>query len=424
VTESALVSNLLLFARVLRRAGLDVHTGRVLDSVSALEWVGVGSRTDVRAALQALLVHRHDDLARFDEAFDLFWRAHAETAGGLPLFSLGERARVVSTKVPAVPVTLEDLSDASAGAPRLAVGAYSPAHVSRTKDFADFTPEEMTAAEAALAELGWELGVRRTPRWSAGRSGAVDLRRILGCNMKHGGELLDVPQRRRVDKARPIVVLADVSGSMERYSRMLLHFVWGLTRGARRVESFLFATRLTRVTRLIAERGTAGALRKVSQSVEDWGGGTRIGEALRAFNLHSARRVMRNGPVVLIVSDGWDRGDPELLSREIARVQRSCWRLVWLNPLLGSATYEPLTRGMIAALRHVDDFLPVHNLVSLEQLAERLREPRTLRERAQHPRAASGATYTGQSDPSIQRDRLPRIADSRPRAADSDLDEH
>ena len=236
---------------------------------------------------------------------------------------------------------------------------------------------ELLAAEAVLAKLGWELGVRRTRRWSAGSSGVVDLRRIVGRNMRHGGELVSVPLRQRQEKARPIVVLADVSGSMERYSRMLLHFVWGLTRGARRVESFLFATRLTRVTRLIAERGTADALTKVSRSVQDWGGGTRIGEALRAFNVHWLRRVMSNGPVVVIVSDGWDRGDPELLTREIARVRRSCRRLIWLNPLLGSASYEPLTRGMIAALPYVDDFRPVHNLVSLEQLAEGLQEPRT-----------------------------------------------
>jgi uncharacterized protein len=395
VTEGALVSNLLLFARVLRQAGLDVHTGRVLDAVSALEWVGVGRRNDVRAVLKALLVHRHDDLARFDEAFDLFWRAHTETTGGLPLFSLGERARVVSTKVPSVPVRFEDeATSSSTGTPRLAAGAYSPVHVSRTKDFADFTPEEMTAAESALAELGWELGVRRTRRWSAGSSGSVDLRRIVARNMKHGGELIDLPQRVRIEKARPIVVLADVSGSMERYSRMLLHFVWGLTRGARRVESFLFATRLTRVTRLIAGRGPSG-IQRVSRSVEDWGGGTRIGEALRAFNLHWARRVIRNGPVVMIVSDGWDRGDPELLDHEVARVRRSCRRLVWLNPLLGSANYEPLTRGMMAALRHVDEFLPVHNLASLEQLAERLREPATARgrnRRSSRHRAMTAAT--------------------------------
>ena len=174
MTQSALVSNLLLFARVLRQAGLDVHTGRVLDSVSALDWVGVRRRSDVRATLKALLVHRHDDLAPFDQAFDLFWRVHNETTGGLPLFSLGERARVVATQAPAVPVTLEDepASGASTSATRLAVGAYSPAHVSRTKDFADFTPAELLAAEAVLAKLGWELGVRRTRRWSAGSSGS------------------------------------------------------------------------------------------------------------------------------------------------------------------------------------------------------------------------------------------------------------
>jgi uncharacterized protein with von Willebrand factor type A (vWA) domain len=155
---------------------------------------------------------------------------------------------------------------------------------------------------------------------------------------------------------------------------MLLHFVSGLTQGATPVESFLFATRLTRVTHLLSRRGAAGVLGKVAQSVPDWGSGTRIGEALRAFNVHWARRVMRNGPVVLLLSDGWDRGDPQLLARELARVHRCCRRLIWLNPLLGSANYEPLTRGMVAALRHIDDFRPVHNLLSLEQLAEHLRE--------------------------------------------------
>jgi uncharacterized protein with von Willebrand factor type A (vWA) domain len=383
VSAGALVGNLLLFAHVLRRASLVVHTGRVLDAVTALEWIGIRQRTDVRATLEALFVHRHDDISRFDEAFDLFWRVHTRATPGMPLFSIGERARIVTTKVPGISVTLdgEGGDGETADAPRLAIGAYSPADVSRTKDFADFTPEEMAAAEAALAELGWELGVRRTRRWSAGSAGAIDLRRIVRRNVKHGGELIDLPRRERQEKARPIVVLADVSGSMERYSRMLLHFVRGLSRRSGRVESFLFATRLTRVTRLIGERGAARALRNVSQSVRDWGGGTRIGEALRRFNVQWARRVMRNGPVVLIVSDGWDRGDPALLDREIARLRRSCRRLIWLNPLLGSANYEPLTRGMMAALRHVDDFLPVHNLVSLEQLADHLRGRRVPRAR-------------------------------------------
>jgi uncharacterized protein with von Willebrand factor type A (vWA) domain len=189
----------------------------------------------------------------------------------------------------------------------------------------------------------------------------------------HAGDPLDLPRRERRAAARPIVLLGDVSGSMERYSRVLLHFVYGLSRSAARVETFLFATRLTRVTRrLTARRGTR-ALTHLARDVQDWGGGTRIGEALHAFNTCWARRVMRNGPVVLIVSDGWDRGDPTLLGQELARVRRSCRRLIWLNPLLGSARYEPLTRGMQTALRYVDDFLPTHNLASLEQLADHLR---------------------------------------------------
>jgi uncharacterized protein with von Willebrand factor type A (vWA) domain len=378
VSRGALAANLLLFAHVLRRAGLDVHTGRVIDAVTALDWVGIEHRADVRATLETLFVHRQDDRSRFDEAFDLFWRAHTNPTHGLPLFSLGERPRVVTTKAPAASLTFDDehAGGDAPRAPRLAVGAYSAAHVSRTKDFKDFSAAELTAAEAALAELGWELGVRRTRRWSAGTAGGIDLRRIVRRNMKHGGELIDVPRRERHEKARPIVILADVSGSMEPYSRMLMHFVSGLTQGTQRVESFVFATRLTRVTRLVAGRGAPFVLKRIAHSVQDWGGGTRIGEVLRAFNVHWARRVMRNGPVVLLVSDGWDRGDPELLERELARVRRSCRRLVWLNPLLGSANYEPLTRGMLAALRHVDDFRPVHNLLSLEQLAEHLRDSR------------------------------------------------
>jgi uncharacterized protein with von Willebrand factor type A (vWA) domain len=160
---------------------------------------------------------------------------------------------------------------------------------------------------------------------------------------------------------------------MERYSRVLLHFAYGLAHGTRQVESFVFATRLTRVTRSLAAPGADKGLSRLVSRLQDWGGGTRIGEALRDFNIHWARRAMRNGPVVLIVSDGWDRGDPALLARELARVRRRSRRLVWLNPLLGRASYEPLTRGMQAALQFVDDFLPAHNLASLEDLARHLR---------------------------------------------------
>jgi uncharacterized protein with von Willebrand factor type A (vWA) domain len=237
--------------------------------------------------------------------------------------------------------------------------------VLRTKDFEAFTVEELHEARLLLAQLPWHLGVRRTRRWQAARDGAIDIRPVLRRSLMRGGEPIELPRRARRRAPRPIVLLGDVSGSMERYSRVILQFVYGLGRANRRVESFVFATRLTRIT-------SSFPVSPAASRPHDWGGGTRIGEALRTFNTRWARRVMRNGPVVLIVSDGWDRGDPALLARELARLRRSCHRLIWLNPLLGRADYEPLTRGMQAALGHIDDFLPAHNLESLEALARYL----------------------------------------------------
>ncbi len=364
----AFVDNLLLFGRLLRQAGLDVHHSRLLDAIRALEWIGVDNRRDVRATLKSLLVQRHDDLDRFDAAFDLFFRARHEPGSGLPLFSLGERPRVVVRPAPGVPVhvELEEVgADEARESPR-ATSAYSAVSVSRTKDFADFTTAELEAARRLLMRLPWRLGVRRTRRWERATGNAIDLRPLLRQSLMRG-ELVDLTFRRRREAPRPIVVIGDVSGSMERYSRILLHFVSGLASHARHLEAFVFSTELTRITRRIAR--SQAPLNEIMRDVTDWGGGTRIGEALHTFNTRWARRVMRNGPVLLILSDGWDRGDPEMLAREMARVRRSCRRLIWLNPLLGMASYEPLTRGIQAALPYVDDFLPVHNIASLEQLA-------------------------------------------------------
>jgi uncharacterized protein with von Willebrand factor type A (vWA) domain len=369
----ALVPNLLLFGRVLRAAGVHVHRERMVDAIQATEWIGVRSRADLRASLSALLVHRHEDLPPFNEAFDLFFRSHDTSDLNLPLFSLGERARIVTRRDAGTPQRLDVESPASdAAEAAFAIGAYSTVEVSRTKDFADFTPAELEAARRVLLRMPWQPGVRRTRRWQRALRGDIDMPRLLRTNLMRGGELIDLPRRIRREAPRPIVLLADVSGSMDRYSRMLLAFASGLTRSARQVESFVFATRLTRVSRHVGASTGFGVVSRMVRELHDWGGGTRIGDALRTFNTTWARRVMRHGPVVLIVSDGWDRGDPELLARELARVRRRCSRLIWLNPLLGSAGYEPLTRGMQAALEHIDDFLPAHNLQSLEHLAARL----------------------------------------------------
>jgi uncharacterized protein len=370
----ALVANIVRFIETLRAAGLHVHAGRTADVAAAIERVGVGRRHDVRAAVRCLLVHRHEDIGPFDDLFDRFWRARSRRdAGRLPLVSLGERPRVAATPAQGTPVQFEEAGGITTPASLVrGAGAWSAGESLRTRDFAELTVGELAQAEALLARLPWRLGVRRTRRWIRARSGRIALRHVVRDNMRYGGELLALPRRSRHIRPRPVVVLADVSGSMERYARMLLQFVHGMAAGPHVVESFVFATRLTRVTRELARRTRGSAVAAVAGRVRDWGGGTRIGEALRAFNLHYARRVIRHGPVVLIISDGWDRGDPAQLVQELARVRRSCHRIVWLNPLLGSATYEPLTRGMQVALPLVDDFLPAHNLVSLEQLAARL----------------------------------------------------
>jgi uncharacterized protein with von Willebrand factor type A (vWA) domain len=372
---SFLLRNLLHFGRLLRSLGLDVQAGRMLDVAGALEHVDIGRRPDFYFTLQSLLVHRHQDLALFDEAFRVFWRRPPSEWSSEDLRALGERRRFAPSQkdVPVVePGSSDDRPTLAGTIERIAPMSYSSREVSRVKDFARCTEEELEQAKAMIAAFRWDLGRRQTRRWAPGRGRIPDLRRVVRSNLRYGGEPLTLPTRARTWKRRPLVLVCDVSGSMERYARMLLHFIHSLTRGLDRVEAFLFATRLTRITREIARRGVDEAVPRIARRVPDWAGGTRIGEALRTFNVQWARRVSGHGPIVLLISDGWDRGDPDLLQREMGRLQRSCHRLIWLNPLLGSREYQPLTRGMQAALPFVDDFLPVHNLASLESLAEHL----------------------------------------------------
>ena len=373
-----LLHNLLLFGRVLRGLGLDGSPARMIDLVAALRLLDLGRKQDVYHAMRALVVRRREDIAAFDQAFEVFWRKPAEGFTTLDLRAMGERRRFRRPRFdppapPEPPGEAEDRPAPEAPPTLRATLTYSPAEVLRHKDFAEMTGEELAEVERLLAGLAWRLGERRTRRWSGGRGPRLDLRRSLRRSLRHGGEILDWERRRRRAKPRPLVVLADVSGSMERYTRLLLLFLYALAEGLeQRVEAFVFGTRLTRVTRQLRGRDVELALREVSRAVPDWSGGTRIGEALHAFNFAWGRRVPGSGAVVLLISDGWDRGEPELLRGEMARLQRSCHRLAWLNPLLGAPEYEPLARGMRTALPFVDDFLPVHSLASLEELARRL----------------------------------------------------
>ena len=368
-----LLHNLMLFTEVLRKLGLDVGSGNVLDLVRATEYAPVGRRQDFYQAARCLLVHRKQDLPVFDEAFQVFWRKPASGQTTRDLRAMGEDRRFRKPQVG--PPRGADTDDSGGGRDNPAgvqvdlTRTYSAREVLREKDFADFTTAEILDARRMILELSWDLGRRRTRRLVPGQGPTLDLRKTLRHNLKYGGEPLELVRRRQKDKVRPLVLICDVSGSMERYTRMLLHFIHTLSRRLDRVEAFLFATRLTRITRFLKHRGVDETVNEVAKAVPDWAGGTRIGETLKTFNFRWLRRVLGSGSVVLIISDGWDRGETELLVREAARLQRSCHRLIWLNPLLGSPDYQPLTKGMQAALPYADDFLPVHNLNSLEALA-------------------------------------------------------
>ncbi|HKE87031.1 MAG TPA: VWA domain-containing protein [Vicinamibacterales bacterium] len=373
--ESNLQRNLLVFGRLLRRLGIDVHVGRLLDVTEALQHVDLASRDEVYYTCRALLVYRHEQLAIFDRAFDAFWLGRinirrvrlqpdedAWSREQEPAYdSAGRNGEVVV-----------DGPDSDASEKARPTGEWSDIAALGDKDFAEFTADEVALARQALERLVWNPGERRTRRWIAGHGSRVDLRRALAGSLRTGGDVITLPRRRRRMRRRSLVLLCDVSGSMERYSRMLLHFVHTLSRRHRRVEVFLFATELTRITMQLRTRRVDDAAAAVSRAVPDWSSGTRIGTAIAVFHRRWARRVLRGHPVVLLISDGWDRGDPIELRDQVAWLQRSCHRLIWLNPLIGTVGYAPLTRGLQAALPFVDDFLPVRTLSNLADLAVHL----------------------------------------------------
>lgn len=355
---------------MLRRTGFDVAVGSMLNLIEALTHVDIRSRDDVFFTARALLVRRQEQLAAFELLFDVFWRDRTNP--------FGDRTAAVNASVPAaraaVAAALLGLTASAANeAPdadrRSALRTWSDAEGLSRKDIGFFTDDEMARAQRALDRMSWIAGQRRTRRWIPGRGPRLDLRRALARGLRTGGDILEIPTRRRRVRPRRLVLLADVSGSMERYSRLLLHFAHGVGQRHRRLEVFLFSTRLTRVTHQLRRRRLAHAAAAVTTVVPDWSGGTRIGAALQEFHRRWSRRVLREGAVVLLISDGWDRGDPAVLAAQVARLQRSAHRLIWLNPLIGSEGYEPLTRGLQAALPHVDDFLPVRTLADLADLA-------------------------------------------------------
>ena len=379
-TDGRLAENILYFARALRAAGIPVGPGAVLDALEALKTAGVGTREDFYWTLHAVFVKRHEHTILFDQAFRIFFRRR------------GYIDQLMAMMMPQAPASAPQVPQA--GATRIHEALYSglddklkkereieldarltvsDREVLQKKDFAQMTSAEIAAAKEAMKRLVLPLAEVRTRRLAPhGRGHLIDIRRTLRASMKGGGDFIDLRFIGPKTKPPPIVALLDISGSMSQYSRVFLHFLHALTDARKRVSTFLFGTRLTNVTRALRERDPDDALASCSAAVPDWSGGTRIASSLRAFNKLWARRVLTQGAIVLLITDGLERDADDSLAFEIDRLHRSCRRLIWLNPLLRFEGFEARARGVKTMLPYVDEFRPIHNLESMTELVAAL----------------------------------------------------
>jgi len=384
--DGRLAENILYFARALRAAGIPVGPGAVLDALEAVKAAGVGTRDDFYWTLHSVFVKRHEHSGLFDQAFRIFFRRRGyvdqllsmmlpQAATNTPQPPQAGATRIHEALFSGLDDKLKKEREIELDA-RLTV---SDREVLQKKDFAQMTGAEIAAAKEAMKRLVMPLAEVRTRRLAPHRHGhLIDIRRTLRASLKGGGDFIDLKFIGPKTKPPPLVALLDISGSMSQYSRIFLHFLHALTDARKRVHTFLFGTRLTNVTRALRERDPDDALASCSASVPDWSGGTRIASSLHAFNKQWARRVLGQGAVVLLITDGLERDADDSLQFEIDRLHRSCRRLVWLNPLLRFEGFEARARGIRTMLPNVDEFRPIHNLDSMADLVGSLSGQRGL----------------------------------------------
>jgi hypothetical protein len=388
-----IAANVMHFARLLRRAGLPVGPAESIAAQDALTRIDLASKTQARTALRTAMIHRHDHQDVFDQAFALFWRdpSAADQAAAMALLDPQQKPKP-ERPPPAARRVAEAFASKSSKPPR---PDEEPPHVDMTMtvsdqerlqqmDFESMTAAEIASAKREIRRLVLPLDLRRTRRLRPDQNGPVtDLRRTIRTSLRQGGEILTIARNRRITRPPPLVVLCDISGSMARYAQILLHFLHAVTNDRDRVHVFLFGTRLSNVTRQLKARDPEVAFQMVAHAVPDWSGGTRIGEALASFNHLWAKRVLGQGAVALLITDGLDRDGAQGLAENMDRLHRSCTRLVWLNPLLRWSGFEPKSQGIKAMLPHVDEFRPVHNLASLRNLIDLLSRPASMKGRTQ-----------------------------------------
>jgi len=375
--------NMMAFARALKQLGVKVSLSQVIDAARSADLVDIAEKQDFRALLRSNLILQKEDFPVFDMVFDCFWREQSyervpmETLEiqGTPSESGAEEGgdeegleEAVAEAAAQENVPLENLEEFS-------IPTYSPQELLNRKDFSEMGVEESRAIARAILLIATKIATQISRRKKIGRKGStVDPRWTMRRSMKYGGEIVELVQRKRRIKKTKVVLLCDVSGSMDCYSRFLIQFMYGLQNELWGVETFVFSTSLSRITHLIRTKDIGNALEKISGSILGWSGGTNIGRSLHTFNRNFAPSMVTHRSVVVIISDGWDRGDVALLEREMQDLKRRCKKIIWLNPLLASDNYEPLCKGMQAALPYLDLFLSVHNVNSLVALGRTLQK--------------------------------------------------
>jgi uncharacterized protein with von Willebrand factor type A (vWA) domain len=375
-----LAENIVHFARALRAAGVPVGPGAVLDALAAVAAAGVGTRQDFYWTLHAVLVKRHEHSLIFDQAFRIFFRRRGMLdrllTAMLPQAPSAEQEKAPPGAQRIQEALLSSLAEAERKPPQLEVDArltVSDREVLQKKDFAQMTAAEIAAAKDAIKRLVLSLDAVKTRRLAPHRHGhLVDIRRTLRASLKAGGAVIDLKYLGPRSKSPPIVALLDISGSMSQYTRLFLHFLHAVTDARKRVHTFLFGTRLTNVTRALKAKDPDEALAAVGANVADWSGGTRIASSLHVFNKLWARRVLAQGAIVLLITDGLERDPDDRLAFEIDRLHRSCRRLIWLNPLLRFSGFEAKAKGIRTMVPHVDELRPIHNLESMQDLVRAL----------------------------------------------------
>ena len=381
-----LLANLLNFARLLRQLSIPIGSNQVHGLAQGLALIDITSEQDFYNTARTFLLHDNSKRQQFDLAFDLFWSSYIKIILDLPgderkllrqklvPKESGELSREVLAELLDTDVAPSHFPDRLNESEIQVKPYYSPYEILRFKDFGEYDADEFHEAKKIIRETVWLLAQKRTRRKvrAVKKSKFLDFRSSIRNNINDSGELIDLEWQRNKYKSRPLIVLCDVSGSMEKYSQVFLHFLYAMVQETKRVETFIFGTRLTRLTTLLMKKNPDQVIENLSSTITDWSGGTRIGESIKDFNYHWARRVKCQGSIVMIISDGWDRGNLELLEKEIKRLSRTAHRLIWLNPLAGSEDYQPIVKGIQTVFPHLDDFYPLANLNDLVSLTKAL----------------------------------------------------